>query len=56
MLGVTHLNRWRLTKLYGVVLLVGYIVVLVFCSLYELNYFGNVHLPECVSTEQEGPR
>ncbi|TGZ73251.1 hypothetical protein CRM22_001630 [Opisthorchis felineus] len=47
LLGVTHLNRWRLTKPYGLVLLLGYFVVLVFCSCYELNLFGTVHLPEC---------
>ncbi|KAA0197728.1 Sodium:potassium:calcium exchanger [Fasciolopsis buskii] len=47
LLGVTHLNRWRLTKPYGVVLLIGYIVVLIFCSCYELNLFSNVHPPAC---------
>ncbi|KER32757.1 hypothetical protein T265_01242 [Opisthorchis viverrini] len=51
LLGVTHLNRWRLTKPYGLVLLLGYFVVLVFCSCYELNLFGTVHLPECPLTE-----
>ncbi|CAH8531630.1 unnamed protein product [Dicrocoelium dendriticum] len=47
LLVVTHLNRWRLTKPYGITLLMGYIIVLVFCSCYELNLFGTVHLPEC---------
>ncbi|CAH8488875.1 unnamed protein product [Schistosoma turkestanicum] len=43
----THINRWRLTKIYGYALLIGYVIVLIFCSLYELNYFGTVHLPSC---------
>uniref|UniRef100_A0A0R3TNU1 Na_Ca_ex domain-containing protein n=1 Tax=Rodentolepis nana TaxID=102285 RepID=A0A0R3TNU1_RODNA len=47
LLGATHLNRWRLTKLYGVVLMIIYILFLVICSLYELNIFGMVHPPEC---------
>ncbi|CAI2727513.1 unnamed protein product [Schistosoma spindalis] len=47
----THINRWRLTKIYGYALLIGYIIVLVFCSLYELNYFGTVHLPSCPLNE-----
>ncbi|KAF5402583.1 Sodium:potassium:calcium exchanger [Paragonimus heterotremus] len=47
LLGATHMNRWRLTKPYGIVLLVGYFVVLVFSCCYELNLFGVVHLPEC---------
>ncbi|VDP55627.1 unnamed protein product [Schistosoma curassoni] len=42
LLVATHINRWRLTKIYGYALLIGYIIVLVFCSLYELNYFGTV--------------
>ncbi|KAM3185398.1 hypothetical protein ACTXT7_006444 [Hymenolepis weldensis] len=47
LLGATHLNRWRLTKLYGVVLMFIYFLFLVICSLYELNIFGMVHPPEC---------
>ncbi|CAH8527471.1 unnamed protein product [Schistosoma margrebowiei] len=51
LLVATHINRWRLTKIYGYALLIGYIIVLVFCSLYELNYFGTVHLPSCPLNE-----
>lgn len=51
LLMATHINRWRLTKTYGYALLIGYIIVLVFCSLYELNYFGTVHLPSCPLNE-----
>uniref|UniRef100_A0A5K3EGD9 Na_Ca_ex domain-containing protein n=1 Tax=Mesocestoides corti TaxID=53468 RepID=A0A5K3EGD9_MESCO len=47
LLGATHLNRWRLTKLYGVGLMITYLLFLVVCSLYELNVFGYVHPPEC---------
>nr|CAH8843143.1 unnamed protein product [Trichobilharzia regenti] len=47
LLVATHINRWRLTKPYGYALLFGYVIVLIFCSLYELNYFGTVHLPAC---------
>ncbi|CAL8109123.1 unnamed protein product [Calicophoron daubneyi] len=52
LVGATHMNRWRLTKTYGIILLVGYIVVLIFCSCYELNLFGTVHLPECPLVER----
>ncbi|VDP88240.1 unnamed protein product [Echinostoma caproni] len=51
LLGATHVNRWRLTKPYGIVLLVGYVVVLIFCSCYELNLFSNVHPPACPLVE-----
>ncbi|VDM33452.1 unnamed protein product [Hydatigera taeniaeformis] len=51
LLGATHLNRWRLTKLYGVGLMITYLLFLVACSLYELNIFGMVHPPECPYVE-----
>ncbi|KAH8861609.1 putative sodium/potassium/calcium exchanger [Schistosoma japonicum] len=51
LLAATHINRWRLTKSYGYALLIGYVIVLIFCSLYELNYFGTVHLPPCPFNE-----
>lgn len=47
LLVATHLNRWRLTKPYGVGLMFAYVLFLVMCSLYELNVFGMVHAPEC---------
>ncbi|KAL7063032.1 hypothetical protein AAHC03_0583 [Spirometra sp. Aus1] len=47
LLAATHINRWRLTKKYGVCLMVAYLAFLVLCSLYELNVFGMVHPPEC---------
>ncbi|KAK7494254.1 hypothetical protein BaRGS_00014536, partial [Batillaria attramentaria] len=45
----THFNGWRLTKKYGILLLVVYVVYTVFASLYELNIFGYFHPPECPS-------
>ncbi|OWF56023.1 hypothetical protein KP79_PYT16868 [Mizuhopecten yessoensis] len=46
---ITHLNKWRLTKTYGVVLLIIYVFFTVLTSLYELNIFGYVHPHECAS-------
>ena len=43
----THVNKWRLTKPYGVVLLLVYVLFNVLASLYELNVFGDVDLPPC---------
>ncbi|CDS35715.1 sodium:potassium:calcium exchanger [Echinococcus multilocularis] len=53
LLGATHLNRWRLTKPYGVGLMITYILFLVICSLYELNIFGMVHPPSDRVRERE---
>ncbi|KAH9285375.1 putative sodium/potassium/calcium exchanger [Echinococcus granulosus] len=53
LLGATHLNRWRLTKPYGVGLMITYILFLVICSLYELNIFGMVHPPADRGRERE---
>ncbi|KAJ8317452.1 hypothetical protein KUTeg_005356 [Tegillarca granosa] len=36
----THLNGWRLTKKYGVILMIVYLLFTVLTSLYELNLFG----------------
>ena len=49
LLVLTHLNRWRLTRAYGSVLLVIYVLFNVLSCLYELNVFGYVHPPECPS-------
>lgn len=46
---LTHLNHWKLTKPYGVVLLFFYIFFVVFASLFELNVFGYLNPPNCVS-------
>ncbi|XP_069140170.1 probable sodium/potassium/calcium exchanger CG1090 [Argopecten irradians] len=46
---ITHLNKWRLTKTYGVVLMIIYVFFTALTSLYELNIFGYVHPKECAS-------
>ncbi|XP_033756814.1 sodium/potassium/calcium exchanger 3-like [Pecten maximus] len=46
---ITHLNKWRLTKSYGVVLMIIYVFFTILTSLYELNIFGYVHPKECPS-------
>lgn len=43
----THLNGWRLTKKYGVVLMIVYFLFTILTSLYEVNVFGYVHPKEC---------
>ncbi|XP_064629982.1 sodium/potassium/calcium exchanger 3-like isoform X2 [Lineus longissimus] len=46
----THLNRWRLTKPYGVVLMFMYIIITAVSCLFELNVFGYLHPPVCPSS------
>ncbi|CAG0915748.1 unnamed protein product [Notodromas monacha] len=50
LLVATHATRWRLTMGYGVVLVLWYFVFIIFALLYELNVFGPVSLPECMSS------
>ena len=45
----THVNGWRLTKKYGVLLLIVYVLYTVLACIYELNIFGYFHPPECPS-------
>ncbi|XP_060606949.1 probable sodium/potassium/calcium exchanger CG1090 [Ruditapes philippinarum] len=45
----THINGWRLTKKFGLILLLVYVLFTILTSLYELNVFGYVHPKECVS-------
>ncbi|KAK3595307.1 hypothetical protein CHS0354_004456 [Potamilus streckersoni] len=47
LLAATHINGWKLTKKYGIVLMVAYVFCTVLTSLYELNLFGYVHPKEC---------
>lgn len=44
-----HINRWRLTKPYGVFLMIIYVLFNILSSLYELNIFGYLHPQECPS-------
>ncbi|XP_062603275.1 sodium/potassium/calcium exchanger 3-like [Saccostrea cucullata] len=47
LLVATHANGWKLTKRYGLVLMIVYILFTVLTALYELNLFGYVHPKEC---------
>ncbi|XP_030764212.1 probable sodium/potassium/calcium exchanger CG1090 [Sitophilus oryzae] len=44
-----HYNGWKLDRRFGIVLMVWYLVFITFASLYELNVFGNLNPPECVT-------
>ncbi|CAH2059625.1 unnamed protein product, partial [Iphiclides podalirius] len=46
----THANGWKLDRKYGVVLMIWYLLFITLASLYELNVFGNIHLPDCESS------
>ncbi|XP_074643754.1 sodium/potassium/calcium exchanger 5-like isoform X2 [Tubulanus polymorphus] len=45
----THLNGWRLTKRYGIILIISYIIVTAVSCLFELNIFGHLRMPACPS-------
>ncbi|GIY71310.1 hypothetical protein CDAR_279221 [Caerostris darwini] len=45
----THMNRWKLDKRYGCILLAWYGIFMVVAVLYESSLFGNVSLPMCHS-------
>lgn len=47
LLVATHVNGWKLTKKYGIVLMIVYLIFTVLTALYELNIFGYVHPKEC---------
>ncbi|XP_014254457.1 probable sodium/potassium/calcium exchanger CG1090 [Cimex lectularius] len=47
LVGITHLNGWKMDKRYGITLILWYIFFICFASLYELNVFGNMNPPEC---------
>ncbi|XP_064466104.1 probable sodium/potassium/calcium exchanger CG1090 isoform X2 [Ornithodoros turicata] len=46
---VTHLNKWKMNKLYGTILMLWYFAFMAVASLYELNVFGNFNPPSCDS-------
>lgn len=46
----THWNGWKLDKKFGLILMLGYFVFIIFASLYELNVFGNMNPPVCPSS------
>ncbi|XP_012940139.1 probable sodium/potassium/calcium exchanger CG1090 [Aplysia californica] len=41
------LNKWKLTRGYGVLCLFAYTIVVVLSCLYELNVFGDLNPPSC---------
>ncbi|GFT19340.1 hypothetical protein NPIL_593991 [Nephila pilipes] len=49
LLVATHLNKWKLDKKYGSILLVWYGIFMVVAVLYESSIFGNGGLPMCPS-------
>ncbi|CAH1404674.1 unnamed protein product [Nezara viridula] len=49
LVGITHLNGWKMDKRYGIILMLWYVFFICFASLYELNVFGNMNPPECGS-------
>ena len=51
LLATVIINRWRLTKLVGVICLIVYVIFLVFACLYELNVFGDLNPPPCAREE-----
>lgn len=40
-------NKWKLTRGYGVLCLVAYVVVIVLSCLFELNVFEDINPPTC---------
>ncbi|KAG0413653.1 hypothetical protein HPB47_009209 [Ixodes persulcatus] len=49
LLVLTHLNKWKMNKLYGAILMAWYLVFMTVACLYELNVFAFVNLPSCES-------
>ncbi|XP_022918371.1 probable sodium/potassium/calcium exchanger CG1090 isoform X2 [Onthophagus taurus] len=49
LVGATHLNGWKLDKKLGIILMIWYVVFIIFASMYELNIFGPLNPPECIS-------
>lgn len=46
---VTHLNKWRMNRVYGAILMAWYLAFMVVACLYELNVLGYVNPPSCDS-------
>ncbi|XP_022704505.1 probable sodium/potassium/calcium exchanger CG1090 isoform X3 [Varroa jacobsoni] len=49
LIALTHWNRWRMSRLYGAILMTWYIAFLILSTLYELGIFGNPRQPMCSS-------
>lgn len=50
LLASVHLNGWKLDKRLGIVLMIWYLLFITLASMYELNLFGQLNPPECVSS------
>lgn len=46
---LTHLNKWRMNKTYGAILMGWYLIFMVVACLHELNIFEYVNPPSCDS-------
>jgi Ca2+/Na+ antiporter len=44
------LNKWQLDKKIGIFFMAVYLLFIFFSSLFELNIFGNNHLPMCMDS------
>ena len=44
-------NKWRLNKVFGVICIIVYVIVITFSCLYELNVFGPLNPPSCPRKE-----
>lgn len=44
-----HYNGWKLDRKFGVILMIWYLLFITFASLYELNVFGYMNPPECIT-------
>ncbi|KAK9730660.1 Sodium/calcium exchanger protein [Popillia japonica] len=49
LVGATHMNGWKLDRRYGIILMIWYLIFISFASMYELNVFGPLNPPECLS-------
>nr|CAI5831822.1 unnamed protein product [Callosobruchus analis] len=45
----THYNGWKLDRRFGIILMVWYLIFITFASMYELNVFGKLNPPECIT-------
>jgi sodium/potassium/calcium exchanger 4 len=47
---VIHLNKWKLDRKLGVILMAVYVFFVLLASFYESNLFGTNHLPMCLDS------
>jgi len=49
LIGASHVNGWKMDRKYGIILIIWYVVVIIFASLYETNILGHFNPSECSS-------